>query len=137
MKEMCGCHLRSFDVLPDAKPNLFAKMNRKALKRVLPFLDTIKNIRPKQRVLLFSHLDNQTRDLLYASLTYLLTSPKVPVGTRLMLKKKLAPLRESFQTLINRGSSVSKKKKTLIQIGGAPSMTYAIRQVIPLLLDIF
>lgn len=112
-------------------------MKTSTIKKVLPLLDTIKNIRPKQRVVLFSHMDDETRDMIYQSLTHLLTSQKVPVKTRLMLKKKLNPFRKSFQLLMDKKKSPKFKQKVLLQMGGAPSMSYALRQAIPALLDMF
>jgi hypothetical protein len=107
-------------------------------KRVLlPLLQVLKSMKPEYRVIILSHLDDETRDSLYETITDVLNSDRVPFRRRLYLKSKLSPYKDHLRYLADRNkNSGYGKKKRLAQVGGGP-MSHVLKTAIPLLLNIF
>ena len=111
-------------------------MRSKQKKVLLPLLNTLKSLKPDQRVILLSHLDDKTRDQLYETINAVMTSESVPMRKRLFLKSKLSPFKTDFRFLTNRRAAPASKKRRLLQMGGAP-MGVILRTAVPLLLNLY
>ena len=111
-------------------------MRRERKKLILPLLDTLKSLPPDRMKILLSHLDDQTRDALYETITYTLSSEKVPFRKRLFLQSQLRPYRNDIRLLASRKVGSSVKKARMAQLGGGP-MTHVLRTAIPLMLNTF
>ena len=105
-------------------------------KELVPLLHVLKSMKPEQRVIILAHFDSHTRDGLYRTITGVLQSKKMSLRQKRSLKKKLLPFKSDVRVLTNRGGSSSRKRRKLMQFGGAP-MSHVLRAAIPLLLNIF
>jgi hypothetical protein len=103
---------------------------------LLPLLQVLQTIKPEHRMILLAHFDDKTSDSLYATITQVLKSNKVPIAKRLLLKSKLTPYKKDFRYLNDKKKSGTQKKKRLTQLGGGP-MTHVLKTAIPLLLNMF
>lgn len=112
------------------------KRRRTRKKVLLPLLHVLKSVKPEQRQILLAHLDDDTRDLLYGTITEVLRSSKVPFRKRLFLKSKLEPYKRDLRYLSNPQKSKIEKRKKLSQMGAGP-MQLILRTAIPLLLNLF
>ncbi len=106
------------------------------IKFLLPVLDVLRKLKPDQRMILLAHLDDSTRDGLYRTIAHVLKANKVPMETKLRLKRALGPFKKEFRYLADKDKPAVRKKKTLAQVGGKP-MGLVLKTAVPLLLDIF
>ena len=111
-------------------------MRAKQKKVLLPLLAILKSMKPTDRVILMSHLDDVSRDALYETINKVLTSTSVPPSKRRYLKTKLMPFKSDLRFLADRRKSTTSKKKKLTQMGGAP-MGVVLRTAVPLLLNLY
>jgi geranylgeranyl pyrophosphate synthase len=110
-------------------------------RKLLPFLSALKKLSPDDRIIVLSHLDFKTRDLLYATIVSVLRSRKIPLEWRRKLKQQLAPHKKELRQIsrqYGRGRVEKKERATrhLARIGGE-SLGVLIDAAIPLLLEIF
>lgn len=103
---------------------------------LIPLLNILKSMKSKDRIIILAHLDEETRDALCATINSVLTSAKVPIETKLKLKKKLYRHKDDFRHLSSEEATTSSKKKKLSQLGGNP-MKVVLDAALPLLLDLF
>ena len=106
------------------------KMNRGI---ALPFLQTLKEIRPKQRSILLSHLDDEACETVYAAIANVLNNKKVPAKKREKLRKLLAPHKTHLRFMANGKKCNRAKKKRLVQVGGF-ALGQILQTALPLLL---
>lgn len=111
-------------------------LSKKRINELVPLLNALKCVNSKDRIILLAHLDDKTRDDLYLTITSVLRSNKLPIETKLALKKKLHPHKDSLRCLITKGESKDIKKKKLAQIGGSP-MKILLNTAVPLMLGLF
>ena len=105
------------------------------LKKVLPFLQMFKELRPVQRGILLDHLNDESCETLCETITNVLTNPKLAKGKRTKLKKVLAPHKNSLRSLTKPRLSKKTKRKRLNQIGGFP-IAAILGAAIPLLINL-
>ena len=103
---------------------------------LLPLLNALRSVEPKQRIILMAHFDDKTRDAIYETIAHVLKSEKVPFAKRLFLKSKLTPYKSQLRILANKKKGSLQKKKKLAQIGGGP-MSHVLSTAVPLLLNLF
>lgn len=112
------------------------------LKSIIPFLHILRNLTSEERVIVLSHLNDQTKDSIYKVISLVLRNKKVPFSDRLKLKVKLEPYKKALRYVTNKksigggGKQSATKTKQLFQIGGEPLGTI-IDSAIPLMLDLF
>lgn len=111
-------------------------ISKKRINEMVPLLNALKCTKSKDRIIFLAHLDDKTRDDLYLTIASVLKSNKVPIETKLALKKKLHPHKESLRCLIAENEPKDKKKKKLTQIGGSP-MKILLNTALPLMLNLF
>ena len=107
-----------------------------SVKEFLPVLQVLKTMSPQSRMFFFHHMDDKTRDQLYAVINHVLLSEDIPKSKKKYLKEKLGPYKDTLRYLSDSKKSKKKKKKKLVQIGGGP-MNHVIKAAIPLLLNLF
>lgn len=103
---------------------------------MLPLLHVLKSIKPAHRIIILAHLDDKTRDALYATIMRVLQSSKVPLETRLKLKSQLKKYQKDLRYLADRSKSDRVKKRKLVALGGSP-MRQVLNTAIPLLMNMF
>ena len=124
-------------VLKSEKRNVYDFIMHSRRKRfLLPLLSILKRIKPSERIIIMSHIDDVTRDALYETINHVLTSESIPLRKRLLLKAKLTPFKNDFRFLTSKKRSSVAKKKKLTMMGGAP-LGYVVKTAIPLLLDLY
>ncbi len=111
-------------------------MRSKEAKVILPLLNALKSMKPDQRIIVMSHLDDRTRDAIYRTIDTVMRSKKVPTVERKLLRERLAPHKETLRYLTNVEKGPVGKKRRLTQIGGAP-LDSVLNTAIPLLMDFF
>jgi hypothetical protein len=104
------------------------------LRKVLPFLQVLKQLRPGQRSILLSHLDNESCEMVYEAVANVLKNPKVTPAKRRQLKKALAPHKKCLRSLVSKKRSSGLKRKDLASVGGFP-LGLVLSTAIPLLLN--
>lgn len=109
---------------------------RKQKADLLPLLNVLKSLKSDDRVIILAHLDDETRDGLYATISAVLKSDKVPIETKLLLHRRLRNHREPLSHLISDKTSSKIKKQKLTQLGGGP-MKLILQTALPLLLHLF
>ena len=112
------------------------RMRKSKQKVLLPFLNLLKTLKPANRVILLSHLDDKTRDVLYETINSVLKSDSVPMRKRMFLRSKLWPFKEDLRYLANKKRTRKQKRSKLTQMGGAP-LGYIVSTAIPLLLNLY
>ena len=105
-------------------------------QRLIPLLNVLKSLSSNDRIIILAHLDDETRDLLYLTISSVLRSEKVPIETRLKLKKKLLPHKAKFRVVTRQDASSQLRKKKLHQLGGSP-LKLMIDTALPLMLNLF
>lgn len=105
---------------------------------ILPLFHVLSRLKPDHRVILLAHLDNASRDSLYAAINSVLKDKggRLPFRRKLRLRNKLKPYKRHFRHLCSEGESSGCKKRRLAQVGGAP-MGYVLKEIIPLLMDVY
>ncbi len=113
-------------------------IRRRSRKVLLPLLNALRSVKPKDRVIILAHLTDSAKDHLYETINYVLKSEEVPFAKRLFLKNKLGPYKDHLRYLAAHrgGRRGGGKNKKLAQIGGGP-MTHVLGAAIPLLLNIY
>ncbi len=112
-------------------------MNRRKQKtQLIPLLNVLKSLKSDDRVIILAHLDDETRDGLYATIAAVLKSEKVPIETRLALHRKLKNHKDCLAHIVSQKTSSKVKKKKLTQMGGGP-MKLILQTALPLLLRLF
>lgn len=104
-------------------------------KELLPLLSALRSMKPDHRVIVLSHFDDKTKDAIYATITNVLTSKKIPIEDRLNLKSRLCKHKDDLRVITCKHKSHCQKRKKLAQVGGGP-MGHVLNQAIPLLLDL-
>ena len=112
------------------------KASKKHIRKLLPFLQVLKELRPVQRNILLAHIDDKSCEMIYEAISNVLQNSKVSYGSRKRLKKALQPHKRCLRTLISKTCSRSRKRKYLTKIGGFPLGTI-LATAIPLLLNLF
>lgn len=108
-------------------------LNKKSL---LPFLHVLKSLKARDRIIILAHLDDETRDSIYKTISQVLRSNKVPIQNKLYLRDKLKSHKDNLRYLINQKKSSTQKKKKLTQIGGSP-LSVLLNTALPLMLNLF
>lgn len=110
--------------------------NSKRVNELIPLLSVLKSLKSSDRIIILAHLDDETRDHLYLTIASVLKSEKVPIQTKLTLKKKLHSHEDSLKHIIDNSVSKQTKKAKLTQLGGGPLKTI-LNTALPLMLDLF
>ena len=110
--------------------------SNKRLRKLLPFLQTLKQLRPAQRSILLAHIDDVSCEMLYETISNVLRNGKVTPAQQKRLKKALLPHKSCLRTLMSKTCSKQRKRHNLNQIGGFPLGTI-LATAIPLLLNLF
>ena len=107
-------------------------------KSCLSLVKALKSMKPQHRVVILSHLDERARDQLCECIHELLFSSRISSRKRLLLRLKLMDHNHNLRTVCGPPGkrTASKKKKNLVQMGGAP-MSILLKSAIPYLMDIF
>ena len=111
------------------------KPSHKRLRKVLPFLQVLRELRPQQRSILLSHIDDESCEMVYEAVANVLKNSKVTSAQRRRLKKALEPHKKCLRTLISNKSSRSAKRKNLLAVGGFP-IGMILSAALPLLLNL-
>lgn len=113
-----------------------APHNKKLQQVMLPLIKVLHTMKPAHRIIVFEHLDDKTRDRIYAVIQHTLQCDKLPCNKRSFLRRKLSPYQQEFRELADKKSGRRKKKKLLLQMGGGP-MQHVLGAAIPVMLDVF
>ena len=117
------------------KKNKKNSRKRAKLQKVLPFLQAIKNLNPAHRSVLMNHLDDDSWDLLFQTVSNVISNPLIPGKRKLHLKRQLSRYKAPLRHIANKNASKSSRKKKMLQMGGNP-LALILSTAIPLLLDI-
>ncbi len=104
--------------------------------KLIPLLHVLRSLKSSDRVIILAHLDDETRDGLYATINSVLKSDKVPIETKLILNRKLRPHSGCLKHITCDKTSAKIKKKNLTQMGGGP-LKVILQAALPLMLDLF
>lgn len=131
-------------------PSSKGETKREHLERMLVFLQTLKELRPKHRIILLSHVDPTSHDCVCEAISNVLRSRRISAAKRGRLRKLLAPHKEVLRRLADgrrrRGSrrgavagagaaaEEASRAASLVQIGGYP-LSRVLSAAVPLLLD--
>jgi hypothetical protein len=114
------------------------KMSQRGTKRlrtILPFLQTMKELKPAQRGIMLAHLDDNSCQILCEAAANVLTNPRI-TKQRKKLREALLPHKKILRTLATtNGRNVGFKRKTLYKLGANP-LGYILSAAVPLLLDL-
>jgi len=106
-------------------------------KYVLPLLGVLKTLKPADRIIVLSHLDDITRDRLYETINHVLsTASPLPAAKKKLLKRRLWKHRDDLRFVTDANKRSGERKKRLLQMGGAP-MGYLLKTAVPLLLNLY
>ena len=105
-----------------------------SLRKVLPFMHTLRTLKPAQRIILLEHLDTKSQAALYSALRKVINSKTTPIAHREKLKRILAPHKKSLRYLVDAKKPLRLKKKKLVQMGGQLGAVLGV--AIPVLLDL-
>ncbi len=108
--------------------------SKKALKKILPFLQVLKDIKPVQRKILLAHLDDQSLNNICEATSNVLHNPNLTSKQKTRLRRYLNPHKSSIRYLSRKKTTVKNKKKKLFEIGGNP-LAFILSAAIPLLID--
>lgn len=111
------------------------KSPRGKKRAILTFLQTLKGLRPAQRTTILSHLDHESCEVLYETISNVLRNPDVTPSRRIRLRSVLSPHKNTLRFLSSKQRSLSSKKKRLPQMGGFP-LAAILSAAIPLLLGL-
>lgn len=111
------------------------RCSMKRLSKILPFLQTFKELRPSQRGIMLAHLDDSSCKILQETIANVLRNPSVSESRKKKLRKVLQPHKSALRNLARGSSSGGAKKKTLYKIGGLP-LAAILSTAIPILLDV-
>lgn len=112
-------------------------MRESRRKHVLPLLGVLKSLKPADRVIVLSHLDDITRDRLYETINHVLsTASPLPAAKKTLLKKRLWKHRDDLRFVTDARKRAGERRKRLLQMGGAP-MGYLLKTAVPLLLNLY
>ena len=112
-------------------------MKVKKPRVVLPFLQTLMGMTPAQRTIILAHIDDKSYDMLYDTISYVLSRGRTKIKDtdakqlRLLLDGHKCDLRY----LCNHKRSREQKRKRLLRMGGFPLGLIA-STAIPMLLDL-
>ena len=93
---------------------------KRRLRMILPFLQTLRELKPTQRQILLAHIDIPSCEILYETIANVLSSERVSVKTRRRLKKTLAAHKKCLRVLVNKKKSHANRRKKLYSIAGSP-----------------
>lgn len=110
--------------------------HRKIIRKLLPMLQVLKYMKPSDRIIVLSHMDDNTKDDLYKTITHVLTSDMVPPRKRKHLTDKLAPYKKILHYLRSPTASAISKRKKVVQLGGDP-LTYVLKAAVPMFVNLF
>lgn len=110
----------------------FLQFEKKA-SNFIRFLKTLKELKPKQRDVLLQHLDNNSCDILYDTVTNVLNSRLLTEKQKIQLQKKLLPHRSCLQDLSRASTHLPTRKKKISQAGTGSVLLPIISAAIPLL----
>jgi len=102
-------------------------------KIALPFLTTLKSVRPAQRTIMLSHLDNPSCEIVCQAIGNALHNTVISPVERTDLKNSCAQYKTLLRYLSRPSGSIEWKKKKLPQLGGQP-LEMILSSVIPLLM---
>lgn len=104
-------------------------------KRLLSLALTLKELKPSHRTIILDHLDDESRDALYALISKVLNSTSIPKSRQTSLKRIVHLKKREFKELLDKSKSKSHRKKRLTQVGGG--LPFILATAIPLLLNLF
>ena len=109
------------------------KANKNELKEALPFLHTLKTIRPSQRAIILPHLDLAAFEKIFHAIITLLKSPRLSRIRQVELMKHLAPHKASLRFIANKAHPKKLRRHKIKQMGGGV-MDTILENAIPLML---
>ena len=112
------------------------RMRYQDLKTCIPFIHAIKSVPSKYRPIILDHLDNNSREILYATIEKVVKA-KPETHTKGVVKKvkKYCGLhKDKFRYLSKVKGSSLRKKKILSQVGGFP-LAAILSTAVPILID--
>lgn len=113
-------------------PRSGGKQSTRIASSILSFLQALKGLRPAHRTVLLSHLDENSCETLYETISNVLCNTNITSSQRRRLKKQLTPHKDTLRFLSCKRKSPQAKKKRLTQMGGFP-ITTILSTAIPLL----
>ena len=106
-------------------------------KSILPFLNILRKLSSEDRVIILAHLDDQTKDIIYKTVNFVLRNKTLPIADRILLKKKLFPYKKDLRYVSQRNiGGGGGKSSRLFRIGGEP-LGAVLDKAVPLLLNLF
>ncbi len=107
-------------------------------RQVLPLLEVLRKMKPAHRVIVLAHLNDATRDDIYATVAKVLTSRSISESEKVRLRRKLGPHKQLLRYLAdgNKRKNKRKKKDVLMQVGAGP-MGHVLSAAVPMMLDLF
>ena len=103
------------------------------LRKLIPFVEVLRVMKPEHRIILFEHLSDGACGLLYEIIGKVLAAAELDRRRRLNLALGLKDHKDQFRYLANAKRGRAKKRKYLVQVGGGP-MTKVLGAALPMLL---
>lgn len=111
------------------------RRNRQSTRKLVSFLQTLKELRPVHRSIMLGHLKDESCESLYEVVANVLKNPRLSHKEKLKLKKALSPYKSELRHLANKKKSRVSKHKKLLKLGGSP-LASILQAAIPLLLSL-
>lgn len=99
-------------------------------------LQALKSMKPDDRIILMSHLNDKAKDALYETVAQVLQNEKLPEGKRRSLIRKLKPHKEAVRKLALNRHRPASRRRSVVQLGGSP-MGYVLDAALPLFVSLF
>ncbi len=109
---------------------------RRQIRQLLPLLQVLKSMKPADRIIMMSHLSNEAKDVLFKTVTHVMSSNNLSGGRRRLLKSKLAPYKNILTYFTSSRSTPAGRRKRVVQLGGSP-MNYILGAALPLFVNLF
>lgn len=109
--------------------------NTKKIKKLLPFLQTMKEMRPAHRTIMLNHLDDESAENICEAAANVLRNDNLTQKQKTRLRRYLNPHKSTLRYITKKQVSIKNKKKKLSQIGGNP-LSFILSTAIPLLLSV-
>lgn len=110
---------------------------KEKLTYVLPLLQVLRELSPKQQSIILGHLDDKSCATLCTTIRRVIQSKKLSDPEKRNLQRVLSSHKHCLRSLCNSKSvHSSSRRRNLQKLGGNP-LLYILSTAIPLLLDIF
>lgn len=107
------------------------------VKKIVPFLNTVKDVKKSNRAVLMQHLSEDSCNLLFDTIRNIIKSDTVSPTQKKLLKRKLGRHKSLLRYLSDPSKPINTRRRRMIQSGkGLPFLGTILSTAIPLLLSL-